>query len=207
MRKEIRALGDVNTAADEEYRRLTERMAFLTEQTQDTQEAREKILAAIKELDESTREVFMQTFDAVGVAFDEIFKRLFSGGATQLLLTSPGDLLETGVEIMAQPPGKKKQNLTLLSGGERALTAIALLFAFLKVRPAPFCLLDEVDAPLDGANVERFGDLLREFGMHTQFLVITHNPTTMEAAPIWYGVTMQEQGVSRVFSMHAPASA
>jgi chromosome segregation protein len=104
-----------------------------------------------------------------------------------------------------QPPGKKKQPLALLSGGERALTAAALLFAFLKVKPSPFCVLDEVDAPLDGANVERFADLLREFGSRSQFIVITHNPVTMEAAPLWYGVTMPEPGISRIFSMQAPA--
>jgi chromosome segregation protein len=111
------------------------------------------------------------------------------------------------VDIMVQPPGKKRQNLALLSGGERALTAAALLFAFLKVKPSPFCVLDEVDAPLDGANVERFADLLREFGQRSQFIIITHNPTTMEAAPIWYGVTMREPGISHVLSMQVPQTA
>ncbi|WP_395145098.1 AAA family ATPase, partial [Armatimonas sp.] len=111
-----------------------------------------------------------------------------------------------GIDILAQPPGKKRQNLSLLSGGERALTATALLFAFLEVRPAPFCVLDEVDAPLDGANVEKFADLVREFGQRSQFILITHNATTMEAAPLWYGVTMQEPGVSRGISMRVPES-
>jgi chromosome segregation protein len=171
------------------------------------EEAKAKILEAIREIDESTREVFMETFHAVGEAFNSLFVRLFGGGSTELALTDPNNLLETGVEVTAQPPGKKKQNLALLSGGERALTAAALLFAFLKVKPAPFCVLDEVDAPLDGVNVERFADLLRDFGQETQFLVITHNPTTMEAAPIWYGVTMQEPGTSRVLSLHVPMPA
>jgi chromosome segregation protein len=207
LRRELRLMGEVNTGAAEEYARLTERHGFLLAQKSDLEEAKDKILQAIREIDESTRGIFLETFAAVGAAFDELFVRLFSGGSTQIVLTDPDDLLETGVEIIAQPPGKKKQNLSLLSGGERALTATALLFAFLKVRPAPFCVLDEVDAPLDGANVERFADLLRDFGKKTQFLIITHNPTTMEAAPIWYGITMQEAGVSRILSLLVPAAA
>jgi chromosome segregation protein len=122
-------------------------------------------------------------------------------------LTDPDDILETGIEILAQPPGKKRQSLSLLSGGERALTAAALLFAFLRVKPAPFCVLDEVDAPLDGANVEKFADLLRDFGRGSQFIIITHNVTTMEAAPLWYGITMQEPGISRGLSMRVPETA
>ncbi|HEX5323133.1 MAG TPA: chromosome segregation protein SMC, partial [Capsulimonadaceae bacterium] len=207
LRRELMAMGEVNTGAAEEFARLTERFGFLSAQRADLEEAKAKILSAIREIDESTREIFMETFHKVGAAFDALFTRLFNGGSTQLVLTDPDDLLETGVEIIAQPPGKKKQNLTLLSGGERALTAVALLFAFLQVRPAPFCVLDEVDAPLDGANVERFADLLRDFGRETQFLIITHNPTTMEAAPIWYGVTMQEAGISRILSLLVPAAA
>ncbi|HEY3329050.1 MAG TPA: chromosome segregation protein SMC [Capsulimonadaceae bacterium] len=205
MRRDLRAMGDVNTGAAEEFERLVERQTFLVTQKQDSEDAKAKLLAAIHEIDESTRGVFMTSFEAVGVAFSEIFKRLFNGGETQLVLTKPDDLLETGVEINVQAPGKKKQNLMLLSGGERALTAVALLFAFLKVKPAPFCVLDEVDAPLDGVNVERFAELLRDFGTETQFLVITHNPSTMEAAPIWYGVTMTEPGISRILSLEVPA--
>src|SRR5207249_2597664 len=150
------------------------------------------------EIDESTRESFMQTFNAVESEFARLFTKLFSGGTTRLTLTTPDDLLETGIDVIAQPPGKKPQHLSLLSGGERALTAVALLFSFLAVRPSPFVLLDEVDAPLDGANVEKFVELVREFTSNSQFLVITHNPTTMEAAPRWYGVTMQEPGVSHI---------
>jgi chromosome segregation protein len=204
IRRELRAMGDVNTGAAEEYERLVERRQFLMSQKLDSEEAKAKLSAAISEIDESTRDVFMGSFTAVGKAFEEIFRRLFNGGETQLILTKPDDLLETGVEIIVQTPGKKKQNLMLLSGGERALTAVALLFAFLEVRPAPFCVLDEVDAPLDGVNVERFADLLRDFGNRTQFLVITHNPSTMEAAPIWYGITMSEPGVSRILSLEVP---
>lgn len=204
MRRELRVMGDVNTGAADEYQRLIDRQSFLATQKQDSEEAKAKLIDAIREIDESTREIFMSSFDEVGKAFDGIFKRLFNGGETQLMLTKPDDLLETGVEIIVQAPGKKKQNLMLLSGGERALTAVALLFAFLEVRPAPFCVLDEVDAPLDGVNVERFADLLRDFGSRTQFLVITHNPSTMEAAPIWYGVTMAEPGISRILSLEVP---
>ena len=206
LRRELRGLGEVNTGALQDYEETRTRHEFLTTQGADLDEARAKLLDAIKDIDESTRGVFLETFRAVAEAFQEIFARLFNGGQTQLTLTDPDNLLETGIDIYVQPPGKKRQPLALLSGGERALTATALLFAFLKVKPSPFVVLDEVDAPLDGANVERFADLLREFGERSQFIVITHNPVTMEAAPVWYGVTMQEAGISRVLSMQAPAA-
>ncbi len=205
LRRELRALGEVNTGALPEYEETRTRHEFLTTQGADLEEARAKLLEAIRDIDDSTRGVFLETFAAVGAAFQDIFARLFNGGRTELSLTDPDDLLETGIDIQAQPPGKKRQPLALLSGGERALTAAALLFAFLQVKPSPFCVLDEVDAPLDGANVERFADLLRDFGRRSQFIVITHNPVTMEAAPLWYGVTMPEAGISRVFSMQAPS--
>jgi chromosome segregation protein len=204
LRREIKSLGTVNIGAIEEYARVSERWQFLTEQKRDLEESQVRLLAAIAEIDDATKGVFQETFDAVSASFSRLFSRLFSGGSTELVLTNPDDLWETGVEIVAQPPGKKRQSLALLSGGERALTATALLFAFLEVRPAPFCVLDEVDAPLDGANVEKFADLLRDFGSESQFIVITHNATTMEAAPLWYGVTMQEPGISRGLSMKVP---
>ena len=206
LRRELRGLGDVNPAAIAEYEEVRARHEFLLTQAADLEESRAKILAAIQEIDEGTRGVFLETFQAVGAAFETLFTRLFGGGKTELVLTMPNDILETGVDILVQPPGKKRQNLALLSGGERALTAAALLFAFLYVKPSPFCVLDEVDAPLDGANVERFADLLREFGLKTQMIVITHNPTTMEAAPVWYGVTMSSPGTSRVLGMQVPAA-
>ena len=206
LRRELRLLGDVNPAAIAEYDEVRARHEFLLTQAADLDESRAKLLAAIQEIDEGTRGVFLETFQAVGAAFETIFTRLFGGGKTELVLTTPNDILETGVDILVQPPGKKRQNLALLSGGERALTAAALLFAFLYVKPSPFCVLDEVDAPLDGANVERFADLLREFGLQTQMIVITHNPTTMEAAPVWYGVTMSQPGISRVLGMQVPAT-
>ena len=206
LRRELRGLGDVNPAAIAEYEEVRARHEFLLTQAADLEESRAKILFAIQEIDEGTRGVFLETFHAVGAAFETLFTRLFGGGKTELVLTTPSDILETGVDILVQPPGKKRQNLALLSGGERALTAAALLFAFLYVKPSPFCVLDEVDAPLDGANVERFADLLREFGLKTQMIVITHNPTTMEAAPVWYGVTMSSPGTSRVLGMQVPAA-
>jgi len=205
LRRELRALGDVNPAAIEEYEEVRARHEFLLTQAADLEEARAKLLAAIGEIDEGTRGVFLETFQAVGAAFETVFTRLFGGGKTELVLTTPDDILETGVDIVVQIPGKKRQPLALLSGGERALTAAALLFAFLYVKPSPFCVLDEVDAPLDGANVERFADLLRDFGQRSQMIVITHNPTTMEAAPVWYGVTMTQPGISRVLGMQVPA--
>ncbi len=207
LRRDIKALGSVNPGAVEEYERLFERARFLDEQQADLSQSKETLARAIAEIDEATRGLFTDTFEAVGRAFSALFTRLFSGGTAELVLTEPDDLLETGIDIVAQPPGKKRQSLSLLSGGERALTAAALLFAFLQVKPAPFCVLDEVDAPLDGANVEKFGDLLKEFGRTMQFIVITHNATTMEAAPLWQGITMQEPGVSRGLSMRVPEAA
>lgn len=207
LRREIRAMGQVNTGAVGEYERLTERYVFLTTQQADLETGRAQLLSAIAEIDESTRGVFMQTFEAVRAEFDRLFIRLFGGGSTKLTLTDPDDLLETGIEVIAQPPGKKPQILSLLSGGERALTATALLFAFLAVKPSPFVLLDEVDAPLDGANVEKYTALVREFSARSQFLIITHNPVTMEAAPTWYGVTMREPGISSILSYRVPEEA
>ena len=204
LRRELRGMGQVNTGAIAEYERLTERFDFLSEQRADLDKGRESLLATIAEIDDSTRGVFMETFEAVRGEFDRLFTQLFEGGSTKLILTNPDDILETGIEVIAQPPGKKPQHLSLLSGGERALTATALLFAFLSVKPSPFVLLDEVDAPLDGANVEKYTHLVREFSQRSQFLLITHNPTTMEAAPTWYGVTMREAGVSSILSYRVP---
>lgn len=207
LRREIRAMGSVNTGAIAELERLTERFQFLSAQQGDLARSRQTLLETIAEIDESTREAFLQTFHQVKEEFNRLFQRLFEGGSTDLILSNPDDLLETGIEIVAQPPGKKRQSLSLLSGGERALTATALLFAFLTVRPSPFVLLDEVDAPLDGANVVKFTELVKEFSRNSQFLVITHNPTTMEAAPAWYGVTMREPGVSRILSYRVSETA
>lgn len=152
-------------------------------------------------MDEEMKKQFSQMFAKIRSQFDIVFKELFGGGKADLILTNPDDLLNTGVDIIAQPPGKKLQYLSLLSGGERALTAIALLFSILKVRPVPFCVLDEVEAALDEANVQRFSKFLKRFSENTQFIVITHRKGTMEEADALYGVTMQESGVSKVVSV------
>ena len=204
LRRELRGMGQVNTGAVAEFERLTERYEFLSAQKADLEAGKDSLLATIAEIDESTRGVFMETFEAVKVEFQNIFTRLFAGGTTRLVLTDPEDLLETGIEVIAQPPGKKPTQLSLLSGGERALTATALLFAFLAVKPSPFVILDEVDAPLDGANVDKFTSLIKDFSQRSQFLLITHNPVTMEAAPTWYGVTMREAGISSIISYRVP---
>ncbi|MCC6483950.1 MAG: chromosome segregation protein SMC [Armatimonadetes bacterium] len=200
LRKEIRAMGEVNTGAIAEFERVRERWEFLATQRTDLEEARDSLLEAIREIDDSTRDLFMNTFEQVKGNFEELFTLLFGGGVAQLELTQPDNLLETGIEVFVQPPGKKLQNMDLLSGGEKALTAQALLFALMRVRPSPFCVLDEVDAPLDDANVGRFAQLVRQFAEESQFIVITHNRATMEAADVLYGITMQEPGISSVIS-------
>ncbi len=178
----------------------------MTDQRDDLEKAKHSLSQTIREIDENTRGVFLETFQAVSEEFQRLFERLFSGGQAKLVLTKPDQVLETGVEVMVQPPGKKSQHLTLLSGGERSLTAVALLFSFLTVRPAPFCVFDEVDAPMDGENIDKYCQLLKEFSEKSQIVVITHNPATMEASPRWYGITMQEPGVSRVISYAADKS-
>jgi len=201
LRREIKEMGPVNTGAVQEYERIKERWDFLVAQRTDLESAGEQIGSAIGEIDMNTHDRFMETFNTVAANFDVMFKRLFSGGRTELTLTDPSDLLETGIEVCVQPPGKKMQDLALLSGGERALTATALIFALLKAKPSPFVVMDELDAPLDETNVERFADVLQEFARDSQFIVVTHNRATMEAAANLYGVTMQEPGISRLLSV------
>ncbi|SLL31233.1 cell division protein [Mycobacteroides abscessus subsp. abscessus] len=194
-------LGTVNLGAIEEYERISERYEFLLEQKTDLEEAKDTLYQVIDEMDEEMKNRFEQTFEGIKAHFETVFQSLFGGGSADLVLTNPEDLLNTGVEIVAQPPGKKLQNLSLLSGGERALTAIALLFSILKVRPVPFCILDEVEAALDEANVFRFSSYLKRYSHETQFIVITHRKGTMEEADVLYGVTMQESGVSKLVSV------
>src|SRR5699024_6674288 len=198
IKHSIERLGTVNLGAIDEYERLMERHQFLHEQQTDLIEAKKTLYEVIGEMDTEMTERFETVFTEIQDAFTDVFKQLFGGGDAKLSLTDPENLLETGIEIAARPPGKKLKTLGLLSGGERALTAIALLFAILHVRPVPFCILDEVDASLDDANVERFGKSLRNFSTKTQFIVITHRNGTMEEANALYGVTMQESGVSRL---------
>ncbi len=202
----IEELGTVNIGAIEEYDRVSERYEFLTAQRDDLQEAKDTLFDVIDEMDEEMKRRFEITFNAIKKEFNLVFPSLFGGGRAELKLTDPEDILNTGVDIIAQPPGKKLQNLSLLSGGERALTAIALLFAILRVRPVPFCILDEVEAALDEANVYRFSQYLKQFSKETQFIVITHRKGTMEEADVLYGVTMQESGVSKLVSVRLEES-
>ncbi|MTT32303.1 chromosome segregation protein SMC [Terrilactibacillus sp. BCM23-1] len=201
IKKAIAELGVVNLGAIEEYERVSSRWNFLTNQRDDLLKARETLIGVMDEMDEEVTKRFSETFYKVRDEFKEVFKSLFGGGEADLKLLDPNDLLYSGVDILAQPPGKKLQNLSLLSGGERALTAIALLFAILKVRPVPFCVLDEVEAALDDANVDRYADFLKTFSQETQFIVVTHRKGTMEKADVLYGVTMQESGVSNLVSV------
>jgi len=207
LRKELKSLGEVNLGAIEAYERLTERYDELNVQRTDILESKAEVEAAIRELDKLTRERFRSTFEALQGEFSLMFGKLFEGGVGHLSLTSPDDLLATGVEVEVVLPGKKKQRLELLSGGERSLSACAFLFALLRVKASPLVVLDEVDAPLDGRNVERFLSVLREFKGTTQFILITHNPVTIESAPIWLGITMQEPGVTSVIPCKAPEAA
>ncbi|MBI5745004.1 MAG: chromosome segregation protein SMC [Elusimicrobia bacterium] len=201
LRRRIAEMGNVNMTAPEEYETLTVRYNFTNSQVEDLNRAKADLRSAINKINDTTRENFKATFDKVRVYFKEIYSLLFNGGEADLILTMPDNLLETGVEIMAHPPGKKLVSISQLSGGEKALTALALLFSFFRVNPSPFCIMDEADAPLDEANVERFVRLIREFAGTTQFIVITHNKRTMEAADVLYGVTMEELGVSKLVSV------
>lgn len=207
LRNQLKYIGAVNPNAPQEYDELKARHAFLTEQAADAQHAIEKLNQAIAELDQIMREKFQATFKAVNVEFTKFFTILFDGGTARLELTNPDDITQTGIDVIARPPGKRSAHLAMLSGGERALTATALLFAILKVSPTPFCVLDEVDAALDEANVARFRDALRTLTAGTQFIVITHNRTTMESADAVYGITMGEDGVSQAISLRLEAAA
>ncbi|TCP52490.1 condensin subunit Smc [Tumebacillus sp. BK434] len=201
LRHEIEQLGDVNFGAIEEHARMQDRLGFLTEQRDDLVKAVEQLYEVIGEINAEMSKRFQETFDAIRLHFVDVFVALFGGGRADLTLTDPESMLTTGIEVLAQPPGKKLQNLNLLSGGERALTALALLFAILRVKPVPFCVLDEVEAALDDANVARYSQYLREFSKQTQFIVITHRKGTMEGADVLYGITMQESGISKVVSV------
>jgi chromosome segregation protein len=201
LRRAVTVLGDVNLGAVEEYARVSERYEFLSGQRNDLIEAKTTLYGVIREIEEEMSKRFLHSFELIREQFSDVFSRLFGGGRADLVLSEPGNLLETGIDIVAQPPGKKLQNLQLLSGGERALTAIALLFAILRIKPVPFCVLDEVEAALDEANVTRFAQYLREFSMLTQFIVVTHRKGTMEEADVLYGVTMEEGGVSKLVSV------
>jgi len=194
-------MGEVNLMAIEECAGMEERFTFLTSQKEDLEESLHGLQQAIQRINRTTRQRFLETYNLVNAKFQEVFPRLFCGGRAELRLTDEEDLLETGIEIIVQPPGKKLQNVTLLSGGEKALTAVALIFSIFLIKPTPFCLLDEVDAPLDDANIGRFNEMVREMSSISQFIIITHNKATMQVADTLYGITMEEPGASRVVSV------
>jgi len=201
LRTRIESMGEVNVIAIEEHRQLSERYEFLERQRTDLEEAKASLLKTIRTIDETTTEMFTKGMTAIRQRFHDTFRRLFGGGRADLILTEPEDLLNSGIEILAQPPGKHLQSITLLSGGEKAMTAIALLFGIFLYRPSPFCVLDEIDASLDDANIERFKSMVLEFSKDVQFIIITHNKQTMALADTLYGVTMEEAGVSRIVSV------
>ena len=202
LKDEIRSLGDVNVNAIEDYKNLMERYTFMKDQHDDLVKAEETLLGIIDELDESMRKQFDENFKEICSEFDKVFKELFGGGTGELILQEDEDILEAGIMINAQPPGKKLQNMMQLSGGEKALTAISLLFAIQNLKPSPFCLLDEIEAALDEPNVGRFANYLHKLTKHTQFIVITYRRGTMEKADRLYGITMQEKGVSALVSVN-----
>jgi chromosome segregation protein len=201
LQSQLRRIGPINPEAQEEYEEVQRRFGFMTDQINDLEKAEADVRQVIKELDTLMELEFTQTFSAVADEFKAIFTRLFGGGSARLILSDPDDLTTTGIEIEARLPGRRTQGLVLLSGGERSLTATALIFALLKVSPTPFCLLDEVDAMLDEANVGRFRDLLRELSQRTQFIIVTHNRNTVQAADVIYGVTMGRDSSSQVLSL------
>ena len=210
LKNKLESLGSANMLAIEEYDELKKRYDFLTQQHTDLTTSKDSLQEAIRKINRTTKAMFLETFEKVQVEFRNHFRLLFNGGDAQVFLIDEQDPLESGIEIICRPPGKKLQNVLLLSGGEKTMSAIALIFAIFKVKPAPFCILDEIDAALDEANVDRFGGLLQEFARVSQFIVVTHNKKTIANADVMYGITMEESGVSKIVSVkfgssHKPA--
>jgi len=201
LERQVDELGEVNLMAIDEYAEMEQRHDFLAAQRTDLEESLQDLQQAIHRINRTTRKRFLETFTLINEKFQEVFPRLFCGGRAELKLTDEQDLLETGIDIIVQPPGKKLANVMLLSGGEKALTAVALIFSIFLIKPTPFCLLDEVDAPLDDANIGRFNEMVREMSAISQFIIITHNKTTMAVADTLYGITMEEPGASRLVSV------
>jgi chromosome segregation protein len=201
LREKIQSIGPVNLGTIEEYEELKTRYEFLTAQQADLVKSIEELEEAIKKINFTTRKRLKDAFVELNAKFGSVFTQLFGGGKAELILTDEQNILESGIDIVAQPPGKKLQNISLLSGGEKALTAIALVFAGFLIKPAPICLLDEADAPLDDSNTDRYASLIKDLANNTQFIVITHNRMTMESADYIYGITMEEPGASKVISM------
>jgi len=207
MRTRLDAMGPVNMMALDEYKESAERHGFLETQRKDLLESIQNTQATIKEIDVFSKQKFEEAFNIINDNFQTTFKKLFGGGHAFMRLTDEENSAESGIDVVASPPGKKLQNVLLLSGGEKAMTALSLLVGIFQYQPSPFCILDEVDAPLDEANIGRFTELVREMSVQTQFVLITHSKKTMSIAPVLYGVTMQEPGVSKLVSVRFGATA
>jgi chromosome segregation protein len=203
----LERMGSVNLDAMREHAEAEQRYTFYTTQKADLDKALADLERAIAQMNRESKKLFAATFDAVNAKFQEIFPKMFRGGRASLRLTNPDDMLETGIDILAQPPGKKISSIELMSGGEKALTAVSLIFAIFQIKPSPFCILDEVDAPLDEANVARYNEMIRQMTDRSQFILITHIKRTMQMVDVLYGVTMQESGVSRLVSVKLNESA
>jgi chromosome segregation protein len=202
LRRKIANIDDVNLGAIKEYEQLKDRFDFLNEQRDDLVKAIEDLHKVVKKINRISQERFINTFHSVNEKLNEVFPRLFEGGSAQLIMTEPNNPLETGIEFMIHPPGKKLTRMSLLSGGEKALSAIALIFSIFLIRPASFCLMDEIDSSLDDTNVFRFNDLLRLIGDKSQIIMITHNKKTMEFADTLFGITMEKKGISKIVSVN-----
>jgi len=201
LKNEIREIGPVNANAIEEYAKVSERFDFMSKQKDDIERARADLQHIIGELVEEMRQQFLRHFTIINENFNSVFSDLFNGGTAEIILEDAEDVLSCNIDIRAQPPGKRLQSISLLSGGERCLTAIAILFAILQLRPSPFCVLDEVEAALDDVNISRFTEFVRRYTAKSQFILVTHRKGTMEACDRMYGVTMQERGISKILSM------
>jgi chromosome segregation protein len=201
LQTKIDSMGPVNVEAITEYEELEQRLKFLEDQERDLTSSKEQLADAIKKINDTTRVLFAETFEKIKANFAEMFVELFGGGRAELSLIDSDDPLECGIEIVARPPGKQLTSITLMSGGEKTMTAVALLFAIYMVKPSPFCVLDEMDAPLDESNISRFIRILQRFVTQSQFVVITHNKRTISASDVLYGVTMEEHGISKIVSI------
>jgi chromosome segregation protein len=201
LQKRLDEIGPVNLVAIEEYEETEQRYQFLSKQHDDLVSAKAQLLEIINRINVQTRQMFVETFEKVRENFRSMFVEVFGGGKADLILVDENDVLESGIDIVARPPGKQLQSISLLSGGEQTMTAVSLLFSIYQVKPSPFCVLDELDAPLDEANINRFVKILQRFLTHSQFVIITHNKRTIGMADVLYGVTMQEHGVSKIVSV------
>ena len=201
VKNKIKALGSVNVDAIEEYKEVSERYRFMSEQVADIQKSKAELEKIISGLTEEMKRIFTESFEIINNNFKTIFTELFGGGKAELILTDPENVLTSGIEIKVAPPGKVIKNLISLSGGEQSFVAIAIYFAILRLRPAPFCILDEIDAALDEVNVRKYAQYLRKFTDTTQFVLVTHRRSAMEEANVLYGVTMQEDGISKLLKM------